>query len=96
MKNKDTAVLRQVAEVQLGKYEAHITEDDLRFLADIRDESGEDSMPSYIDEIMDYMITCANDVASDDIGEVMANLGVLQRVKKAYRRISEMNITLKP
>lgn len=96
MKNKDTTVLRQVAEVQLGKYEARITEDDLRFLADIRDESAEDSMPSYIDEIMDYMITCANDTEPDDLGEVMANLGVLQRVKKAYRRISEMNITLKP
>ncbi len=96
MKNKDAAVLRQVAEVQLGKYEARITEDDLRFLADIRDESGEDDMPSYIDEIMDYMITCANEGAPDDLGEVMANLGVLQRVKKAYRRISEMNITLKP
>lgn len=96
MKDKDAAVLRQMAEVQLGKWKARITEDDLRFLADIRDESGEDDMPSYIDEIMDYMITCANAGDPDELGEVMANLGVLQRVKKAYRRIAEMNITLKP
>lgn len=53
-------------------------------------------MPSYIDGIMDYMITCANAGDPDDLGEVMANLGVLQRVKKAYRHIAEMNITLKP
>lgn len=96
MKDKDAAVLRQMAEVQLGKYEARITEDDLRLLAEIRDESGENEMPSYIDGIMDYMITCANAGDPDDLGEVMANLGVLQRVKKAYRHIAEMNITLKP
>lgn len=95
MIKQDTAVLRQVAEVQLGHFEARITEDDLRVLADIHSEGDEDQMPSYIDEIADYLITYANEQEPDDISTIMANLGVLQRVKKVYRRIAEMDISRK-
>lgn len=95
-KKECESVLKQVAQIRIGEFEATLTEEDLRLLYDLKDEADEEQMPSYLDEILDLLISFANERTepSDEyeIAEIMANLGVLQRLKKRFRLLRGIQI----
>ena len=97
MSKKDCeSVLKQVAQIRIGEFEATLTEEDLRLLYDLKDDADEERMPSYLDEILDLLISFANESSqpSDEyeMAEIMANLGVLQRLKKRFRLLRGIQI----
>ena len=91
------SVLKQVAQIRIGEFEATLTEEDLRLLYDLKDEADEEQMPSYLDEILDLLISFANESTqpSDEyeMAEIMANLGVLQRLNKRFRLLRGIQIS---
>lgn len=95
-KKECESVLKQVAQIRIGEFEATLTEEDLRLLYDLKDEADEEQMPSYLDEILDLLISFANESTqpSDeyDMAEIMANLGVLQDLKKHFRHLRGVQI----
>ncbi|MBR0527243.1 MAG: hypothetical protein IJJ98_11200 [Prevotella sp.] len=95
-KKECESVLKQVAQIRIGEFEATLTEEDLRLLYDLKDEADEEQMPSYLDEILDLLISFANESTqpSDEyeMAEIMANLGVLQRLKKRFRLLRGIQI----
>lgn len=97
MSKKDCeSTLKQVAQIRIGEFEATLTEEDLRLLYDLKDDADEERMPSYLDEIADFLISFSNEYAwtadQYDMTEVMANLGVLQRLKKRFRLLRGIQI----
>ena len=95
-KKECESVLKQVAQIRIGEFEATLTEEDLRLLYDLKDVADEEQMPSYLDEILDLLISFANESTkpSDeyDMAEIMANLGVLQDLKKYFRHLRGVQI----
>lgn len=95
-KKECESVLKQVAQIRIGDYEATLTEEDLRLLYDLKDEGDEERMPSYLDEIVDLLISFSNEYAwpSDEYNmyNIVANLGVLQRTKKHFRQLRGIQI----
>lgn len=97
MSKKDCeSVLKQVAQIRIGEFEATLTEEDLRLLYDLKDVADEEQMPSYLDEILDLLISFANESTQPsgeyDMAEIMANLGVLQDLKKHFRHLRGIQI----
>lgn len=96
-KKECESVLKQVAQIRIGEFEATLTEEDLRLLYDLKDEADEEQMPSYLDEIADYLISFSNEYAwtpdQYDMIEVVANLGVLQRLKKRFRHLRGIQVS---
>ena len=97
MSKKDCeSTLKQVAQIRIGEFEATLTEEDLRLLYDLKDVADEEQMPSYLDEILDLLISFANESnqPSDEyeMAEIMANLGVLQDLKKHFRHLRGIQI----
>lgn len=95
-KKECESTLKQVAQIRIGEFEATLTEEDLRLLYDLKDVADEEQMPSYLDEILDLLISFANEstTPSDEyeIAEIMANLGVLQDLKKYFRHLRGVQI----
>ena len=97
MSKKDCeSTLKQVAQIRIGEFEATLTEEDLRLLYDLKDVADEEQMPSYLDEILDLLISFANESTNPsdeyDMAEIMANLGVLQNLKKYFRHLRGVQI----
>ena len=95
-KKECESVLKQVAQIRIGEFEATLTEEDLRLLWNLKDDGDEERMPSYLDEILDLLISFANESTqpSDEyeMAEIMANLGVLQNLKKYFRHLRGVQI----
>lgn len=88
-----TTVIAPVAEVTLGGYKVRLCEADLHCIFDAHSEGSADEMPSFLDEIIDLLIAygCEKDGVCD-AGHIIAHMGVLQRVKKLYRVLSDIDI----
>jgi hypothetical protein len=85
------ATLSQVAEVRIGEYEVRLSADDLKTLYDIHASGDADCYPKFIDRMLDVFINYAGE-HSECSQEAIGHMGILQDIKRDYRRCFEIDV----